>query len=428
MRQANNTIKGYIYQFNKSIYEILSADDEASVVLEGAIEDIDVLLPDTTIAVQCKYHEDSKFSISTVATPILEMLCHFNECAALGKRTKYILYAHYSENVDSIDVGSFKAFLNTTTNKDIQLNFFHRIFTIKDASILSLANKDKKKKEEKEELLSYYSSHKSELSLCVNVDAFWELFKYENAFQFDALKNSVIDKLISIANDRETAEALYYPNAFSLVANISARESIEERTINKADFIQSLINQKSVLITRWLLIALDRKKILHLKRQSLSAYFSLNTAVRSFVFSSKFISANTNTIFPFVQEYLTKYFRKKTLHKQPIFILENEETTQNIILNLHKYQKTVNSGLVGNSFQADSFINNTDCSQDFVCKIASLEKIDATILESCNTDQLFIIGKINKSLENPKYYTEQLDINSISELRYLVKLTSDMEV
>ena len=97
-------------------------------------------------------------------------------------------------------------------------------------------------------------------------------------------------------------------------------------------------------------------------------------------------------------------------------------------MNLHKYQKTVNSGLVGNSFQADSFINNTDCSHDFVCKIASLEKIDATILESCNTDQLFIIGKISKSLENPKYYTEQLDINSISELRYLVKLTSDMEV
>lgn len=54
MRQANSTIKGYIYQFNKSIYEILSADDNATVVLEGAIEDIDVLLPDTTIAVQCK--------------------------------------------------------------------------------------------------------------------------------------------------------------------------------------------------------------------------------------------------------------------------------------------------------------------------------------------------------------------------------------
>ncbi len=428
MRQANSTIKGYIYQFNKSIYEILSADDNATVVLEGAIEDIDVLLPDTTIAVQCKYHEDSKYSISTVAIPILEMLCHFNECAALGKITKYILYAHYTENIDSIDANSFKEFLRTTTNKDVQLNFFHRIFTINDASILNLANKEKKKKEEKETILNYYSLYKSKLSLCVDIDAFWKLFKYEKAYQFDELKNNVIDKLISIADDRETAESLYYPNAFSIVANLSAKQSIEERKISKADFIQALINQKSVLITRWLLIALDRKKILQSKRQSLGNLFSLNTAVRTFVFSSKFINANTSTLFPFIQEYLCKYFRKKPLHKQPIFILENEDATQNAILSLHKYQKSVNSGLVGNSFQADSFIYNTDCSDNFVCKLATLEKIDTTILEACNTDQLFIIGKINKNLESSKYYVEKLDINSINELRYLVKLINNVEV
>lgn len=428
MRQANSTIKGYIYQFNKSIYEILSATDDASIVLEGAIEDIDVHLPDRTIAVQCKYHEDSKYSISTVATPILEMLCHFNECTALGKKTKYILYAHYSENVDSIDVNSFKTFLKTTSNKDVQLNFFHRIFTIKDVSILNLANKDKKKKEEKEKILNYYNSHKSELSLCVDIDSFWQLFQYKKADQFDVLKANVIDKLIALANDRETAEALYYPNAFSIVSDLSARENIEERTVKKTDFIQNLINQKTVLVTRWSLAALDRKKILKSKRQSLGSYFALNTAVRTFVFSSKFINANLSTLFPFIQEYLSKYFRKKTLHKQPIFILENEETAQNLILDLHKYQKAVNSGLICNSFQADSFINNTDCSCEFVCKIASLEKVDTAILEACSANQLFIIGKISKDLESSKYYKEDLDINSVDELRYLVKLTNDLEV
>lgn len=48
MRQANSTIKGYLYQFNKSIFEILSADDEASITLEGVIEDIDIQLPNAT--------------------------------------------------------------------------------------------------------------------------------------------------------------------------------------------------------------------------------------------------------------------------------------------------------------------------------------------------------------------------------------------
>lgn len=42
MRQADSTIKGYLYQFNKSIDIILDSNDDVPVVLEGVIEDIDV--------------------------------------------------------------------------------------------------------------------------------------------------------------------------------------------------------------------------------------------------------------------------------------------------------------------------------------------------------------------------------------------------
>ena len=45
MRQADSTIKGYLYQFNKSIDVILDSNDDAPVVLEGVIEDIDVHMP-----------------------------------------------------------------------------------------------------------------------------------------------------------------------------------------------------------------------------------------------------------------------------------------------------------------------------------------------------------------------------------------------
>ena len=46
MRQADSTIKGYLYQFNKSIDIILDSNDDVPVVLEGVIEDIDVHMPD----------------------------------------------------------------------------------------------------------------------------------------------------------------------------------------------------------------------------------------------------------------------------------------------------------------------------------------------------------------------------------------------
>ena len=89
MRQANSTIRGYLYQFNKSIFEILSADDDASITLEGIIEDIDIDSANSSTTVQCKYHEDKKYQISSVAEPILEMLALLVDEFAGARGTVY---------------------------------------------------------------------------------------------------------------------------------------------------------------------------------------------------------------------------------------------------------------------------------------------------------------------------------------------------
>lgn len=427
MRQANSTIKGYLYQFNKSIYEILTSDDQANITLEGVIEDIDVQMPNAISTIQCKYHEYSKFTISNIAEPVLEMICHFNECSALGKETKYILFAHYSENVDTIDRDKFKSFITSTESKEIQLDFFHKIFTITNEEILYLANKEKKSKEDKDKILSYYKSNKSNLTLCVNLDKFWNCFKYEKAESFEELKEKVIQKLCEITNDCDKAKNLYYPNAFSMVAEISSKSQLADRTIYKANFIKSLCEKESILITKWLLAAMDKNKILKTKKEYLLNQFRLNTTIRAFVFSAQFIEKNVNDILPFIQEYLAKYYRKPKLHKQPVFIFDDAEIVRNIILGLHKYQKVVNSGLIANSFVSDSFINNTDCSPSFVCKIASLQNIDVAILEACRVDKVYVIGKVNKSLDSTNFFLENIEIDTINELRYLVNLINRME-
>lgn len=428
MRQANSTIKGYLYQFNKSILEILSAEDEASIILEGVIEDIDIQLPNATSTIQCKYHEDAKFTMSSVTAPILEMVCHYNKCVALGKSTQYILYAHYDENVKEIDTAAFENYISTTSSKELQLSYFHKIYTISDASILELANKSKKSKNDKEIILSYYSSNRSSLKLCFEWSKFWGCFKYVPAEEFEELKEKVIGKLCE-QTDRKTAEDLYYPNAFSMVANISAKPEISERTIDKKEFLEELKSKESVLVTKWLLVGLDKKKILQAKKQYLSNRFSFNTAIRAFVFSEQFSSENKDKIIPFIQDYIDKYYKKKTLQRPPLFIFENDsDIIQKVILGLHKYQKSVNSGFVGNVFMTDSFINNTDCSAEFVCKITSLHNINVEILESCKVNQLYIIGNVETELSSSNYYTEQMEVDEINELRYLVNLDKNLEV
>ena len=312
MRQADSTIKGYLYQFNKSILTILEAEKDASIVLEGAIEDIDIHSPSSTTTIQCKYHEDKKYHISSVAIPILEMLCHYCECAYLGKKVSYVLYAYYAENVESVDMEAFIAFLGLTKDKDILCKYFHRIYIVPDSDILAIANKLQKNKEDKDRLVNYYKTNRTSLTLRVDISEFWKNFSYVNAEQFDILKDKVIQKLEEIT-DYDTAISMYYPNAFSMVASLSTKTTEKERTLTKKQLIMFLTQQKSVLLNKWTLEVLDKEQIIKTKKKYLSSAFSSNPDIRAFVFSDDFLDNVDEIVIEFILEYLIKYFKKPNL-------------------------------------------------------------------------------------------------------------------
>ena len=431
MRQANSTIKGYLYQFNKSLDVILGSNDDVPIVLEGVIEDIDVHMPSAIATIQCKYHEDKKFQLSSVAAPILEMLCHYCESIYLGKRVSYYLFAYYSENVDEVDRNAFLNFLNTTKDKEILSKYFHRIYIIPDSTILKIAIKEGRTKQEKEQLLEYYKTNRTALQLRIDINDFWNVFTYVKAEQFEVLKGRVIQKIEDLS-DHETAISLYYPNAFSHIAFLSAKETETERTITRSQLMNFLFAQKSVLLNKWTLEATDKAKLLKAKKQYLSTAFSSNPDVRAFIFTDRFLDDSQDGLVAFINEYLAKYFKKPRLHKPPLFLFGNHHATlmQSVLLELYKYQKSANTGLVGTAFIKDSFVNNHNCPPGFVCKIAILENINANILEQCNVNQLYIVGsktELPQDFTSADYTLEELNISDINALKYLVGLTRTME-
>ncbi len=428
MRQADSTIRGYLYQFNKSILEVLQSNDDEKITLEGVIEDIDIQSPVSLTTIQCKYHEDKKYQISSVAAPILEMLCHYCESAVLGKSITYILYAYFAENTDTVTLKSFSDFLQSTNDKDILTKYFHRIFTVPDAEILRIANKSSKSREDKEKIVAYYKANRDKLVLRVNIVDFWEQFTYVKAEQFDLLQNKIIHEFEAFV-DADVAKTLYYPNAFSLVATMSAKSDVDDRIITKANLLDYLGKQKSVLLTKWTLEALDRTQILRDKRNYLRGYFSGNPGIRAFLFSDEFLENNQGLMLPFIMQYVDKYFKKPKLQYPPIFILEsnNSALLQNILVGLYNYQKPVNTGLIGNTFIPDCFINNKSCAPDFVCKITQIQNISVPILEQCQVNQLYIIGKTESDFKSESYFVEYLDVSDISTLKYLVGLSLKLE-
>src|SRR6056297_1932586 len=93
-RTADYTIQGFLYQFNKTALEILKAQDDDAITVEGIVEDIEIASPASLAAIQCKYHEASKsFTASAVYKPLLQMLKHFSENQTAN--IHYILFAHF---------------------------------------------------------------------------------------------------------------------------------------------------------------------------------------------------------------------------------------------------------------------------------------------------------------------------------------------
>ena len=73
-RDAVDTIKGYYYQFDYFIFQLISlVNEEDTVTIEG-IEDVDILEEKEMVAVQCKYYAKTEYNHSVIAKPIRLML------------------------------------------------------------------------------------------------------------------------------------------------------------------------------------------------------------------------------------------------------------------------------------------------------------------------------------------------------------------
>ena len=95
-RSAIHAIKGYFYQFDKTIVELLRAQDDDDVIYVEGVEDIDLKNADEITAIQCKYYENTEYNHSVIAHPIRLMLTDYAKRLARKEDIyKYTLYGYY---------------------------------------------------------------------------------------------------------------------------------------------------------------------------------------------------------------------------------------------------------------------------------------------------------------------------------------------
>lgn len=226
-RSANATIKGYFYQFDHTILQILQANSgNASVVIEG-MEDVDIDDGDQSVLVQCKYYEGTEYNHSVIKHAVIQMLRHYHKTAQFeDQKLRYRLYGHYKSGQGKL-------------KKDFALDFLKTHF-------LTYTDTDKRKDKVREhERLSITDKQLIHFQKLLEIDI--------NATSYEVQQNRIITQLKNdIVNcQNEDAEAFYYPNAINVIQGLAIKKDILERKITKEKFLVE-VNRKELVFSQWL--------------------------------------------------------------------------------------------------------------------------------------------------------------------------------
>ena len=103
-RQAIDTIRGYLYQFDHTIFQILNHHDENSIFTIEGVEDIDIeLLHDETVTIQCKYYEKTDFTPAVIKEATIWMIKDFYQRIQQQKELiQYKLFGHFKSGGNKI--------------------------------------------------------------------------------------------------------------------------------------------------------------------------------------------------------------------------------------------------------------------------------------------------------------------------------------
>lgn len=400
-RTAESSIKGYVYQFNKSLAEILSARDDSVVTIEGVVEDIDVCSTTGLKAIQCKYHEEQKkFTLSLVYKPILLMLLHYSKTNRDDIR--YNLFAHFP--------GKEHGKIRTLEIDELK-------------KALSSKNQDLKALIEK-------------IDAKVNKEAFLRLFEIEFGPKLESIQAENIDGLAKIF-PKDNIEGLVFPNAIQHIMGLSILPDQSSRQVSREQFLSHIRTLRSAVLSKWTLSLKSYEESLKLKRQQLRQSFATNTGKRVFAINPSGIEDFSGSFPVFVKSYVGRFFCKSAHQEPPTFFLSIDDGgLDQLILALYALNIRVNDGCVRGQFQVSEFLRNPvvkhakrERESEFAARITTVSRM-ADVLASLRPSDLYIIGDVPYEVGDrlrEQMRVDAFELSSVRAIEYIIGVRDTYE-
>ena len=391
-RNAVSTLKGYFYQFDFSILQLLSlASMTDKVTIEG-IEDVDITTIDNKLAIQCKYYEGTEYNHSEISEAIKFLLMDFAERKNSGsKKIKYMLYGYYSNGQeklpDVIDVSFLKSKFLTHKRKEKNTDKF---VIVKEYELLELTDKD--------------------------LEEFLELVKIDiNAKRLEQQLEDIYEKIrIIFECTAFEAEHYYYNNALKIIKNISIHEEISEREISKRDFL-SEIDNKEILFNQWFYLYRTQKEIFRKIRKEFFTALNIAPFERFFLLDVDQRDFNIVVIKDLIYLIIKKWTKCTQREPHPFcpyLYLHNISYEQLAVLKNELYKENVNFSdgfpFLGADFYADTLALPVNHKNMLQIKIINEMDMINSVIES-----------VRNRIEIYQFYKEKVFYKSVGNVKHI---------
>lgn len=397
-RTASYTIKGFLYQFQKTLLEVLNADDHSIITVEGIIEDIDIATHDGTTAIQCKYHESaSRFTLSSIYKPLLLMMVHYHTYHT--NTIRYNLFLHFSGDLSSA--------------RAIDRNAITEIFSSKDKAL--------------KELIDQIKDH-------IDIDGFISVFSLQFGPSFEDQKMQVISALENAGIPRNDAEDLAYPNAIHIIASKSINHDANERTISKSWLIERLKETQAILLSRWTRELTTKRTLFAALRNQLKTNLGYNDRARCFFINSEGYSDLESNVVKFIKDFKSKYHYKPSHLHTPIFCIHTDLVA---FYNIQKRLREVGIRMVDG--YSGTYFNKNDLFRDPIVQgRGTSRKVEFDIrivhwssngqaLKEITPEDVYIIGQDCFDLQYSDVNVNRLECVTFKELSYLLGVSNEYE-
>lgn len=371
-RSAIDTIKGYFYQFDYSIIQLLKLPNDSDTITVEGIEDIDVTTATEETAIQCKYYSKTEYNHSVISEPIRWMLNHFSECKKSNSpQIKYILRGHYKSGHHKLTLPIDVAFLKvnfltyTRTINTVKTTLeHHKHLALKDAQLNEFLNL---------------------LTIDINASDFESQFK----------------EIISLLKKQYTcsdfaAEHFFYNNALKVIKELSIKKHAKSRTISKTDFVKS-VNTSQILFNEWFLEKKGEKNHFLNLRRELFTILNISPFERFFFFEitpSLYSRVEVKELLFIISKKWSKISRREPKPFCPYVYIHNLDDKELIELKKELFLEDFNFidgyDFSGSDFSPVSITKRVDSANQIKLKIINqVDFIDKILKVAKGTKQIY---------------------------------------